>query len=54
MAKKKKEPTALEKEGFKLVEGTAGQILDSIWHNEETDELRIIFAVGRILKVKIK
>ena len=53
MAKKKKQHP-LEKEGFKIVEGTAGQILDSIWHNEETGELRIIFAVGKILKVKIK
>ena len=50
--KRKKELTELEKDGFKLVPETAGRILDSIWHNEERQELMIRFASGGILTFK--
>ena len=50
--KKKKELTELEKDGFKLVPETTGRIIDSIWHNEEIQELKVKFAAGRILTFK--
>lgn len=50
--KKKKELTEHEKDGFKLVPETTGCIIDSIWHNEERQELMIRFAAGRILTFK--
>ena len=49
---KKKQLTELEKDGFKLVPGTVGVILDSIWHNEERQELVIKFAWGGTLTFK--
>jgi hypothetical protein len=52
MAKKKRELTELEKDGFKLVPDTVGCIIDSIWHNEERQELKIRFAAGRTLTFK--
>jgi hypothetical protein len=50
--KKKRELTEHEKDGFKLVPETVGCIIDSIWHNEERQELMIRFATGRILTFK--
>lgn len=52
MAKKKKELMELEKDGFMLVPETAGRIIDSIWHNEERQELKIKFADGKTLTFK--
>lgn len=52
MAKKKKPLTDLEIDGFKLVPGTIGKITDSIWHNEERQELMIRFATGQNLIFK--
>ena len=52
MAKKKKYVTEMEKDGFSLVPETAGRIIDSIWHNDERQELMIRFATGRILTFK--
>jgi len=52
MAKKKKTLNALELDGFKLVPETTGRIIDSIWHNEERQELMIRFATGQILIFK--
>ena len=52
MAKKKKKLTELEKDGFRLVPETTGRIIDSIWHNEERQELMIRFATGQILTFK--
>lgn len=49
---KKKHITQMEKDGFKLVPETVGCIIDSIWHNEERQELMIRFAAGRILTFK--
>ena len=49
---KKKQLTELEKDGFGLVPDTVGCIIDSIWHNEERQELMIRFAAGRILTFK--
>lgn len=48
-AKKLKE---IEKDGFKLVEGTVGVIIDSIWHNENEQILKIRFATGKTLVYK--
>ena len=50
--KKKKELTELEKDGFKLVPETTGRIIDSIWHNEERQELKVKFATGQTLTFK--
>jgi hypothetical protein len=41
-----------EKDGFKLVEGTVGVIIDSIWHNEKDQVLKIKFATGKTLIFK--
>jgi hypothetical protein len=41
-----------EKDGFKLVDGTVGVIIDSIWHNEENQILKIKFATGKTLIFK--
>jgi hypothetical protein len=49
---KKKFITELEKDGFKLVPETVGRIIDSIWHNEERQELKIKFATGKTLTFK--
>ena len=49
---KKKQLTELEKDGFRLVPETVGRIIDSIWHNEERQELKVRFATGRTLTFK--
>jgi hypothetical protein len=49
MAKRK---IITEKDGFKLVEGTVGVIIDSIWHNEADQMLKINFATGKTLIFK--
>ena len=49
---KKKQLSEKEEYGFKLVPDTVGCIIDSIWHNEERQELMIRFAAGRILTFK--
>jgi len=48
----KKRKIITEKDGFKLVEGTVGRIIDSIWHNEEDQILKIKFATGKTLIFK--
>lgn len=50
--KKKKPLSDLEIDGFKLVPGTIGKIVDSVWHNEERQELMIRFATGQNLIFK--
>ena len=49
---KKKHITEQEKDGFTLVPETTGRIIDSIWHNEERQELLIRFATGKTLCFK--